>query len=173
MSKSRALHALQATDAIKALSALATSRRNLVQLFTLYSLVLLVHLACSLRLEVKLIKRASQPLETPDTRRMERDSSETDSSETRHAPGGPSTVPNSDNRPTVSGTFWLRRGKWRRTKSVVGFSLLVTGGFVLVKIATALISLDAWSGELYCPPRRITNRHVALGYCHRHAVLPV
>ena len=42
------------TDAIRALSALATSRRNLVQLFTLSSFVLLVQLAWSLRLELRL-----------------------------------------------------------------------------------------------------------------------
>lgn len=47
---------LHPTDAIRALSALATSRRNLVQLFTLCSFVLLVQLAWSLRLELKLSK---------------------------------------------------------------------------------------------------------------------
>lgn len=47
---------IASTDVTKALSALATSRRNLVQLFTLCSFVLLVQLAWSLRLEIKLNK---------------------------------------------------------------------------------------------------------------------
>lgn len=140
--ESRARHALQATDAIRALSALVTSRRNLVQLFTLCSFVLLVHLAWSLRLEVRLVKRASQPPETPASSTMERDSSET-----RQATGGSSAMSYSPNPTAVSGTYWLRRGEWRRTKSVVGFSFLVTGGCVVVKIVTALIGRGVWSGE--------------------------
>jgi dolichol kinase len=128
--------------AIRALSALVTSRRNLVQLFTLCSFVLLVHLAWSLRLEVRLIKRASQPPETPASSTMERDSSEP-----RHATGGSSAMSSSPNPTAVSGTYWLRRGEWRRTKSVVGFSFLVTGGCVVVKIVTALIGRGVWSGE--------------------------
>lgn len=98
---------LPQTDAIRALSALATSRRNLVQLFTLCAFVLLVHLSCSLRLEVKLSKMDG----------------------------------------VDGGTYWLRRGEWRRNGSAVGFSLLVTGGCLVVKVLTAYVNRGVWSGK--------------------------
>jgi dolichol kinase len=116
------------TDAIRALSALATSRRNLVQLFTLCSFVLLVHLARSLHLENKQAKaagRSTSPVPGNGVS-MERDLS------------GPNTT---------TGTYWLKRGEWKRTKSVVGFSFLVTVCCLGVKVVTALIGRGVWSGE--------------------------
>jgi dolichol kinase len=115
------------TDAIRALSALATSRRNLVQLFTLCSFVLLVHLARSLHLENKQAKaagRSTSPVPGNGVS-MERDLS------------GPNTN---------TGTYWLKRGEWKRTKSVVGFSFLVTVCCLGVKVVTALIGRGVWSG---------------------------
>jgi dolichol kinase len=115
------------TDAIRALSALATSRRNLVQLFTLCSFVLLVHLARSLHLENKQAKaagRSTSPVPGNGVS-MERDLS------------GPNTN---------TGTYWLKRGEWKRTKSVVGFSFLVTICCLGVKVVTAFIGRGVWSG---------------------------
>jgi dolichol kinase len=115
------------TDAIRALSALATSRRNLVQLFTLCSFVLLVHLARSLHLENKQAKaavRSTSPVPGNGVS-MERDLS----------------GPNAN-----TGTYWLKRGEWKRTKSVVGFSFLVTICCLGVKVVTALIGRGVWSG---------------------------
>lgn len=45
------------------------------------------------------------------------------------------------------GTYWLRRGEWKRNGSVVGFAFLVTGGCLVVKIFTAYIGRGVWSGE--------------------------
>lgn len=115
---------LASTPTIKALSALATSRRNLVQLFSLCSFVLLVHLARSLYLEIKLNK----------TRTTVAVAMERENSEPRLSVGG-------------TGVFWLKRGEWRRTRSVVGFAFLVTAGCIVVKIATAVIGHGVWSGE--------------------------
>ncbi|ORY22576.1 hypothetical protein BCR39DRAFT_551328 [Naematelia encephala] len=115
-----------ATDAIRALSALATSRRNLVQLFTLCSFVLLVQLTRSLHLERKLDRTTVVSSAALSGTPMERDSSE------------PSRAP-------LSGTYWLRKGEWRRNLSVVGFAFLVTAGCVVVKIVTAYIGRGVWS----------------------------
>ena len=132
---------LYTSDTIKALSALATSRRNLVQLFTLCSFVLLVHLIRSLLLEVKLSKRVQsppaastshvQPNSATLSASMERESS--DSSRNADAGG--------------TGTYWLKRGEWKRTSSAVGFACLVTLGCIGVKIVTAIIGHGVWSGE--------------------------
>lgn len=111
------------SDSIRALSALATSRRNLVQLFTLCSFVLLVHLARSFHLEAKQAKAQV----AHESAAMERDLS---------GPGGGTS------------TYWLKKGEWRRTKSVVGFAFLVTLCCVGVKIVTALIGRGVWSGKL-------------------------
>jgi dolichol kinase len=110
------------SDAIKALSALATSRRNLVQLFTLCSFVLLVHLTRSLALEIKMSK---QPIPALSSATMERDISDPNRSQTS--------------------TFWLRRGELRRNLSAVSMAFLVTGGCIVVKIATAYIGHGVWS----------------------------
>lgn len=132
---------LYTSDTIKALSALATSRRNLVQLFTLCSFVLLVHLVRSLLLEVKLSKRVQSPSAGPASHvqpnsatlsaSMERESSDT----SRYADSG------------GTGTYWLKRGEWKRTSSAVGFACLVTLGCIGVKIVTAIIGHGVWSGE--------------------------
>jgi len=119
------------TDAIRALSALATSRRNLVQLFTLCSFVLLVHLARSLHLEnkqAKAVARSTSPI-----------------------PGNPShhvSMEREPSGPTSAGSYWLKRGEWKRTKSVVGFSFLVTICCLGVRVVTAFIGRGVWSGEL-------------------------
>ncbi|KLT40066.1 hypothetical protein CC85DRAFT_287856 [Cutaneotrichosporon oleaginosum] len=107
-------------DAIRALSALATARRNLVQLFTLLSFVLLIQLTHSLRHEIKL---------------------------TRTAPGSPtmSSGSESDTPMRPHGTFWLKRGEWRRNRSVIAFAFFVTGCCVVVKIGTAYIGRSVWS----------------------------
>jgi len=121
------------TDAIRALSALATSRRNLVQLFTLCSFVLLVHLARSLHLEIKQAKaavRSTSPV-PGDGVSMERDLTGTSSN---------------------TGTYWLKRGEWKRTKSVVGFSFLVTICCLGFKVVTAYIGRGVWSGEFDVTP---------------------
>lgn len=116
-------------DLVKAYSALATSRRNLVHLFTLSSFVLLVQLIWSLRLEVKQSKIGTLGHHTAmPSAAMERDSSDS----------GRST--------TLSGTFWLKKGEWRRNLSVVGFAFLVTGVCVVVKIVTALVGHGVWRG---------------------------
>jgi dolichol kinase len=103
---------------IKALSALATSRRNLVQLFTLCSFVLLVHLARSLHMANRL---------KPVVAGLEREASEKPRGEL--------------------GQYWLKRGEWRRTRSVVVFAFIVTAVCILFKIATAYIGRGVWSGE--------------------------
>ncbi|GMK54111.1 hypothetical protein CspeluHIS016_0106970 [Cutaneotrichosporon spelunceum] len=107
-------------DAIRALSALAVSRGNLVQLFTLLSFVLLIQLTHSLRHEIKLA---------------------------RAAPGSPAMGSGSENdtpsRP--QGTFWRKRGEWRRNRSVIAFAFFVTGCCVVVKIVTAYIGRGVWS----------------------------
>jgi dolichol kinase len=121
------------TDSIRALSALATSRRNLVQLFTLCAFVLLVHLARSLHLESKQAKAASTSATTGGGIAMERDLSGSHRDQ-------------SSISPSATGTHWLKRGEWRRTKSVVGFAFLVTLCCVGVKIVTALIGRGVWSG---------------------------
>lgn len=120
--------ALHTDDSTKALSALATSRRNLVQLFTLCSFVLLVHLARSLHLEFGQARAQA----AHESAAMERDLS--------GAAGGMST-------------YWLKKGEWRRTKSVVGFAFLVTMCCVGVKVVTALISRGVWTGEPVSPLR--------------------
>ena len=114
---------MRPTNAIKALSALATSRKNLVQLFTLCSFVLLVQLAWSLRLEIKLSKTQSSGLGSAI---MDRDNSDM-------------------NRPVTPGTYWLRKGELRRNLSVIAMAFLVTGGCIVVKIATAYIGRGVWS----------------------------
>jgi dolichol kinase len=115
------------TDAIRALSALATSRRNLVQLFTLCSFVLLVHLARSLHLENKQAKAAGRS--------------------TSPVPGNGVSMERDLSGPNANtGTYWLKRGEWKRTKSVVGFSFLVTVCCLGVKVVTALIGRGVWSG---------------------------
>ncbi|WWC89718.1 uncharacterized protein L201_004643 [Kwoniella dendrophila CBS 6074] len=127
------------SDTVKALSALATSRRNLVQLFTLCGFVLLVHLARSLHLEIKQNKQSnysnipSSP--QPSSASLERESSEQSS---RFAA-------QQQHQSSISGTYWLKLGEWKRTKSVVGFSFLVTGCCVIVKIVTAIIGRGVWS----------------------------
>ena len=142
------------TDAIRALSALATSRRNLVQLFTLCSFVLLVHLARSLHLENKQAKAASRSTSpTPGNGvSMERDLS------------GPSTN---------TGTYWLKRGEWKRTKSVVGFSFLVTVCCLGVKVVTALIGRGVWSGKSTFYLVDADSRYVAFRYRYCDSLLPV
>lgn len=115
-----------ATDAIKALSALATSRRNLVQLFTLCSFVLLVQMAWSLRLEIKLAKKAAATASTG----MEREHSD----------------PLRQGTTSIgSSTYWLRKGELRRSLSAVVMAFVVTGGCIVVKIATAYIGHGVWS----------------------------
>lgn len=118
------------SDPVRALSALATSRRNLVQLFTLLSFVLLVHLARSLHLVHKQSKLSAM---VPASASMERDGSDN----LRPAQVAPSQP---------HGTYWLRRGEWRRTRSVVGFAFLVTACCVGVKVVTAYIGRGVWSG---------------------------
>lgn len=112
------------SDAIRALSALATSRRNLVQLFTLCSFVLLVQLSWSLRLTIKLSKKGPTP---PTSTTMERDNSD------------PSRVS------FLTTTYWLRKGELKRNLSAVFMGFLVTGGCIIVKIATAYIGHGVWS----------------------------
>ncbi|WVW82713.1 hypothetical protein I302_104724 [Kwoniella bestiolae CBS 10118] len=119
------------SDTIKALSALATSRRNLVQLFTLCGFVLLVHLTRSLHLE---IKQSKQSLSTPLSPQIGSLSLERENSDHSKLSAQQS-----------SGTYWLRLGEWKRTRSVVGFSFLVTGCCVIVKIVTAIIGRGVWS----------------------------
>ncbi|KAK6903305.1 dolichol kinase [Kwoniella mangroviensis CBS 8886] len=119
------------SDTIKALSALATSRRNLVQLFTLCSFVLLVHLTRSLHLEIKQSKQS--PL-TPLSPQIASVNLERDNSDYAKLSAQQS-----------SGTYWLRLGEWKRTRSVVGFAFLVTGCCVIVKIVTAIIGRGVWS----------------------------
>jgi hypothetical protein len=120
-----------------------------VQLFTLCSFVLLVHLVWSLRLEVQQAKLATQLSSAPTPTYATSAMMDRDVIETRSAHGG-GTVSGSS-AAGVSGTYWLRRGEWRRTRSVVGFSFVVTGGCVLVKIATAFIGRGVWSG--ISPPK--------------------
>ncbi|WWD16230.1 hypothetical protein CI109_100656 [Kwoniella shandongensis] len=120
------------TDTIRALSALATSRRNLVQLFTLCSFVLLVHLTRTLHLELKQAKVNKQPTSQHVSAPLERENSE----QARTQQPSPASL---------AGTYWLRRGEWRRTRSVVGFSFLVTGGCIVVKTVTAYIGRGVWS----------------------------
>nr|XP_018263518.1 dolichol kinase [Kwoniella dejecticola CBS 10117]OBR85676.1 dolichol kinase [Kwoniella dejecticola CBS 10117] len=115
-------------DTIKALSALATSRRNLVQLFTLCGFVLLVHLVRSLHLEVK---QSNQSLDNSENH--SRFAIQQQQQQQQQAQSSP------------SGTYWLRLGEWKRTKSVVGFSFLVTGCCVIVKIVTAIVGRGVWS----------------------------
>lgn len=162
----------QLTDTVRALSALATSRRNLVQLFTLCSFVLLVHLARSLRLEVKLSKSS------PTATAMGSGAAGSGSATMEREVSDP-------HRSTVGGglgVYWLKRGEWRRTRSVVGFAFVVTGGCILVKIATAYIGHGVWSGELSVssclngmPARRTLKkgRHVPFRHRHRHSLLSV
>ena len=122
--------ALPRTEATLALSALATSRRNLVQLFTLLSFVLLVHLTRSMMHEHKLC-RPGQPIPSvPSSVALEREASD------------PHRITTS-----VMGLYWLKRGEWRRTGSVVGFAFLVTTCCIGVKICTAIIGRGVWSGE--------------------------
>jgi len=45
-----------------------------------------------------------------------------------------------------SSTFWLRQGELRRNTSVIGLAFLVTGGCLVVKIATAYVGHGVWSG---------------------------
>ncbi|WWC69143.1 uncharacterized protein I206_103079 [Kwoniella pini CBS 10737] len=126
-------------DTIKALSALATSRRNLVQLFTLCGFVLLVHLVRSLHLEIKQSKQSvscflpNSPHETSVS--LERENSDIHSKFANQQ----------QSQNNTSGTYWLRLGEWKRTKSVVGFSFLVTGCCIIVKIVTAIIGRGVWS----------------------------
>ncbi|WWD01023.1 hypothetical protein V866_007961 [Kwoniella sp. B9012] len=119
------------SNTIKALSALVTSRRNLVQLFTLCSFVLLVHLTRSLHLEIKQSKQSPLTPLSPQigSVNLERDNSD-------HAKLFAQQS---------SGTYWLRLGEWKRTRSVVGFAFLVTGCCVIVKIVTAIIGRGVWS----------------------------
>jgi dolichol kinase len=124
------------TDAIRALSALATSRRNLVQLFTLCSFVLLVHLARSLHLENKQAKAAV------------RSTSPAPHSHVNLSHGVTMERDPSGSNP-MTGTYWLKRGEWKRTKSVVGFSFLVTICCLGMKVITALIGRGVWSGKSY------------------------
>jgi hypothetical protein len=74
-----------------------------------------------------------------------------------------------------STTYWLKRGEWRRTKSVVGFAFLVTLCCVGVKIVTALIGRGVWSGRSHFLRLKIglTSRHVCVRYCHCYAVLSI
>ncbi|KAK8869508.1 hypothetical protein IAR55_000073 [Kwoniella newhampshirensis] len=123
------------TDTIRALSALATSRRNLVQLFTLCSFVLLVHLTRTLHLELSQSRIFQQSFSQPSSINLERENSD-------------QLRLQQQQQSNPGGTYWLRRGEWRRTRSVVGFSFLVTGGCVVVKIVTAHIGRGVWSGEL-------------------------
>ncbi|WVO14642.1 hypothetical protein L204_102279 [Cryptococcus depauperatus] len=113
------------TNTTRALSALATSRRNLVQLFTLCSFVLLVHLLRSTQLEAKISPAFSHSTTSfsyaDDINRFQ----------TQHSSG--------------RGTYWLRKGEWRRTRSVVGFAFLVTLSCLGVKGLTALIGRGVWS----------------------------
>lgn len=120
---------LEGSDTIKALSALATSRRNLVQLFTLCSFVLLVHLTRSLHLANRL-GRTQQPTSAGMEKEL---------SESGRIRGG-------------LGTYWLKRGEWRRTRSVVMFAFIVTAVCILFKIATAYIGRGVWSGKLSVRP---------------------
>lgn len=113
------------TETVRALSALAISRRNLVQLFTLCSFVLLVQLTRSLILGNRLSMTAPPPSSTG----MERELSDS-------AKSGRGL-----------GAYWLKRGEWRRTRSVVLFAFIVTAGCIVVKIATAYIGRGVWSGE--------------------------
>lgn len=122
-------------DIVKALSALATSRRNLVQLFTLCSFVLLVHLVRSLHLEVKLARASTVSSTTVAgtgemSASMERENSD----------------PYRNTNPGGTGTYWLKRGEWKRTRSAVGFACLVTVCCIGVKIITAIIGHGVWSG---------------------------
>lgn len=119
---------LPRTEATLALSALATSRRNLVQLFTLLSFVLLVHLTRSMVHEHKLCKSGQQLPTVPSSVALEREASD------------PHRVATS-----VMGLYWLKRGEWRRTGSVVGFAFLVTTCCLGVKICTAIIGRGVWS----------------------------
>ncbi|OXH39913.1 dolichol kinase [Cryptococcus neoformans] len=114
------------TNTIRALSALATSRRNLVQLFTLCSFVLLVHVTRSLHLEITQF-RISYPSNaiTPDAEIAKLHSLQA--------------------QQASIGTYWLRKGEWKRTGSVVGFSFLVTGVCLLVKAVTAKVGRGVWS----------------------------
>jgi len=116
-----------ATDAIKALSALATSRRNLVQLFTLCSFVLLVQMSWSLRLEIKLAKRSVEGISAA----MDRENSD--------------PLVRQGNTPIGTSTYWLRKGELRRNLSAVAMAFVVTGGCIIVKIATAYIGHGVWS----------------------------
>ncbi|ODN75059.1 hypothetical protein L202_06278 [Cryptococcus amylolentus CBS 6039] len=132
-------------ETIRALSALATSRRNLVQLFTLCSFVLLVHLARSLHLEIKQMRLLCPPPNDPSV------------SELGEVPpgirsghggggGGPNSVGGRFSAQQAGfGTFWLRKGEWRRTGSVVGFSALVSAGCLGVKAVTAYVGRGVWS----------------------------
>ncbi|WVR05441.1 hypothetical protein IAU60_002457 [Kwoniella sp. DSM 27419] len=119
-------------DILRALSALATSRRNLVQLFTLCGFVLLVHLTRSLHLERKQAKPTNGYSSPPVSANLERENSDP-------------TGRLAGQAASATGTYWLRLGEWQRTKSVVGFSFLVTGGCVIVKIVTAIIGKGVWS----------------------------
>ncbi|WVQ78617.1 hypothetical protein IAT38_000703 [Cryptococcus sp. DSM 104549] len=124
------------TDTIRALSALATSRRNLVQLFTLCSFVLLVHLARSLHLEVKQHQRAAAAVNTSPkvaSVMLERDNSDSFRMQAQQTAAA------------GVGMYWLRKGEWRRTKSVVGFSFLVSAGCLVVKAVTAYVGRGVWS----------------------------
>ncbi|KIR71289.1 dolichol kinase [Cryptococcus deuterogattii CA1014] len=114
------------TNTIRALSALATSRRNLVQLFTLCSFVLLVHVTRSLHLEITQFRINYPPNST--------------------SPDAEVTKLHSLQAQQASiGTYWLRKGEWKRTRSVVGFSFLVTGVCLLVKAVTAKVGRGVWS----------------------------
>jgi dolichol kinase len=122
------------SDALKALSALATSRRNLVQLFTLCSFVLLVQLSWSLRLEIRLSKVSATGLHPTQAG--------------TNGGGLPEGL-------GVTGTYWLRKGEWKRNLSVVGMAFLVTGGCLIVKVATAYIGRGVWSGRYSSQTRRV------------------
>ncbi|KIR59719.1 dolichol kinase [Cryptococcus bacillisporus CA1873] len=114
------------TDTIRALSALATSRRNLVQLFTLCSFVLLVHVTRSLHLEITQFRINYPPNSTsPDAEVTKLHSLQAQQANI--------------------GAYWLRKGEWKRTRSVVGFSFLVTGVCLLVKAVTAKVGRGVWS----------------------------
>ncbi|WVQ76542.1 hypothetical protein IAR50_006212 [Cryptococcus sp. DSM 104548] len=120
-------------ETLRALSALATSRRNLVQLFTLCSFVLLVHLARSLHLEVKQMR-----LLCPSPNDL-------NGIEIGEAYSGTAGGSRFQAQQAGFGTFWLRKGEWRRTRSVVGFSFLVSAGCLVVKAVTAYIGRGVWS----------------------------
>ncbi|OCF32033.1 dolichol kinase [Kwoniella heveanensis BCC8398] len=124
-------------ETIRALSALAISRRNLVQLFTLCGFVLLVHLTRSLHLE---LKQARQATASPNPQPAVSASLERESSDSSRFAAQQASL-----NQNAAGTYWLRLGEWKRTKSVVGFSFLVTGGCVIVKIVTAIIGKGVWS----------------------------